>query len=291
MNLFYSSNNISILILQTIAGIPDRECSMKNRRRSFPQVYPNWLYLQTGSSCYLYFYQLFADVPFPLAERPPDGAKLSFKEKMKLFAQEVKWMHQKNTKFNAISAIFSFKLRYWWESLDSCFRWARTRQEIRQRSRRLKERSTASSELQLYWQWPLVKVIDTDTSGTWDWKALDAEKGSCDVIFRGWSRLKNLEPLILDLDWKSDTRVLKNDMTISLTLQLFWAYLDPSSCSCVHPAFFVSSLQHTFFMYVLSVSSKTYVRCLIYLHLISLVIFFLSQHLCSNIKVFTCHNI
>ena len=129
------------------------------------------------------------------------------------------------------------------------FRWARTHQETRQRSRRLKERSTVSSELKLFWQWPLVKVIDTDTSGTWDWKALDAEKGSCDVIFTGWSRLKNLEPfsVILDLDWKSDTRGLQNDITISLTLQLFWAYLDPSSCSCVHPAFFVSSLQHTFF--------------------------------------------
>merc|ERR1712004_264585 len=105
--------------------------------------------------------------------------------------------------------------------------------------------------------------------------------------------LKNLEPftLILDLDWRSDTRGTQNDKTISLTLQLFWAYGDPSSCSCVHPAFFVSSLQHTFFMYVLSVTSKMYVRCLIYLYPISLVIFFLSQHLCSNIKVFTCHNI
>ena len=39
---------------------------------------------------YPYFYELLADIPFPLAERPPDGAKLSFKEKMKLFAQEVK---------------------------------------------------------------------------------------------------------------------------------------------------------------------------------------------------------
>ena len=192
-----------------------------------------------------------------------------------------------------ISAIFSFILRYWWGTLDSCFRLARTHQETRQRSRRLKERSTVSSELKLFWQWPLVKVIDTDTSGTWDWKALDAEKGSCDVIFSGWSRLKNSEPfsLILDLDCRSDTRGLQNDKTISLTLQLFWAYLDPSSCSCVHPAFFVSSLQHTVFMYVLSLSSKMYVRCLIYLYLISLVIFFLSQHLCSNIKVFTCHNI
>ena len=64
------------------------------------------------------------------------------------------------------------------------FRWARTRQETRQRSRRLKERSTASSELKLFWQWPLVKVIDTDTSGTWDWKAFDAEKGSCDLYLQ-----------------------------------------------------------------------------------------------------------
>ena len=124
------------------------------------------------------------------------------------------------------------------------FRWARTHQETRQRSRRLKERSTVSSELKLFWQWPLVKVIDTDTSGTWDWKALDAEKGSCDVIFRGWSRLKNLEPLILDLDWKSDTRVLKNDITISLTLQLFWAYLDPSSCSNL--VYILLSLYHLY---------------------------------------------
>ena len=173
------------------------------------------------------------------------------------------------------------------------FRWARTRQETRQRSRRLKERSTVLSELKRFWQWPLVKVIDTDTSGTWDWKALDAEKGSCDVIFRGWSRLKNLEPLILDLDWKSDTRVLKNDMTISWTLQLFWAYLDPSSCSNL--VYILLSLYHLysmpFLMYVLGVPSKMYVRCLIYLYLISLVIFFQSQHLCSNIKVFTCHNI
>ena len=34
------------------------------------------------------------------------------------------------------------------------FRWVRTRQETRQRSRRLKERSTVSSELELFWQWP-----------------------------------------------------------------------------------------------------------------------------------------
>ena len=175
------------------------------------------------------------------------------------------------------------------------FRWARTHQETRQRSRRLKERSTVSSELKLFWQWPLVKVIDTDTSGTWDWKVLDAEKGSCDVIFSGCWRLKNLEPfsVILDLDWRSGTRGPQNDITISLTLQLFRAYLDPSSCSNL--VYILLSLYHLysilFFMYVLSVPSKMYVRCLIYLYSISLVIFFQSQHLCSNIKVFTCHNI
>ena len=148
-NLVYSSN-ISILMLHTIAGIPDRECSMKNRRRNFPQVYPNLLYLQTGPYFYLYFYQLLADVPFPLAERPPDGAKLSFKEKMKLFAQEVKCLHQRIHNSVQYPQYLVSNSDIGENLLIPVFRWARTRQETRQRSRRLKERSTVSSELKLF---------------------------------------------------------------------------------------------------------------------------------------------
>ena len=164
---------------------------MKNRRRSFPQVSSSWLFLLTDP--YLYFCQLLADVPFPLAERPPDGAKLSFKEKMKLFAQEVKWLHQKNTKFNTTSVIFSFKIRYWWEYLDSCFQVGentpRDKAKISKAQREIDSVEWTQTFLTMTsgQKW----LIQVDQAGTWDWKVLDAEKGSRDVIFSGWSRLKS----------------------------------------------------------------------------------------------------
>ena len=71
------------------------------------------------------------------------------------------------------------------------FRWARTRQETRQRSRRLKERSTVSSELKLFWQWPLVK------SDWYKWTRLEPETRRCWMQRRVHVMLSS----VVDRDW------------------------------------------------------------------------------------------
>ena len=72
------------------------------------------------------------------------------------------------------------------------FRWARTHQETRQRSRRLKERSTVSSELKLFWQWPLVK------SEWYKWTRREPETG------RRWMqrRVHVMLSSVVDRDWR-----------------------------------------------------------------------------------------
>ena len=157
MNLFYSSNNISILILQTIAGIPDRECSMKNRRRSFPQVFPNWLCLLTDSS-FLYFFNSLLMSLSPL--QSVHQMELSWASKRKWSSLLRRWSDCIKRIQNSIQHLSYLVLKsdIGENILIPVFRWARTHQETRQRSQRLKGRSTVSSELKLFWQWPLVKV-------------------------------------------------------------------------------------------------------------------------------------